>query len=723
MTTNFDIALQLAIKALDSAEQIRRSASRQRTNANKLTVGQSAFQHKQLEADEAYASDVVELAIRVIATCMFNGEKWGASGIITKANDRSLVPSTVSMESYIKKLRLERVSRNEDDWAASCKIQRSNSFDAACDELMGLHTPELSPCDPSSLTPDSNFGTSATDANELDDDSLSVSRLLEEGNNRNINYTPSTPFNRKRLITTSSASAKRSDNASDIAEALSPSASYMSNFAAPTSTTQRLFLPHTIRKILNDDYAQAKATLGRSGSTLIFENLEFAENGRDEEVNSLANASAKITLQPKRKSFSPQVKSPTFSTTSPIGDGWTTKEEIQKTLVMDDLSDILLWICGQLDNLSSRKPNFYGGVFHMQPLVSQLGMLKRRLLACLDYIVTGGFMPSNHPEQMPGRNAPMVEGEDCKRCVSSDLFSCRDTGPFQGTSIRIRMMQCLPFRDVTGRVFWEDYCCDAGIFSLFVTWRQFADAFERVFGEQPQPVMERLREALDGQVPKNSFQAVSHEPPAWDEPKGSHSSPSVSSPSLNKLNFFRLSPSRKKLKSHVPRWIRRKIIPCSTTSQHVINDSCEACADFQEDRVNLNSQETETNSSTFVYIESFAKFCTDHGGLFEGFVAVTDPGTHIECLGSVEDFSKEELLSLGLLEGNDEPLLQSGEVGEASFAFKPCTIRDLLGLKILQLSCGGQHAAVLVEGGDVFTVRVVPVLSGSARAKRSIFLH
>ena len=85
-------------------------------------------------------------------------------------------------------------------------------------------------------------------------------------------------------------------------------------------------------------------------------------------------------------------------------------------------------------------------------------------------------------------------------------------------------------------------------------------------------------------------------------------------------------------------------------------------------------------AKSIVHADVFAKFCLDHGGLYEGFITITDPATQVMCLGRFDD------------DQHVNPLIPL-----------PKSIGGLLGVKIFQVSCGGEHAAVLTEGGVVAT--------------------
>lgn len=683
MSSNLDVILQFGIKALDAAERIRRASSDGRRSISNKAAGHFAFQSKQFEADEFYSSEVIELAVRVVATCVFNGFRRGASE--AKESSQDLIPSTASMEAYVKRLRLARIIGKEDCWDVSEKNRRSNSFDDACDELMGLSTPNLSPEPNTSHPPVTPLDTVMTEASESVDQPEPLYLYADRNENINANDTPSTPYNRKRQG--NSANPWRDigrSNSNENAEALSPSLSNLTN-PKSISSSMRFLVPKRIQKSLYDDYSLC---------TDYSSQAHHGNDEKDEDMKSSAGESEGMTFLPQRKVLPCKLLQPPFSIPLTPKQKWSRNEDLESVLVMDEISDIMIRICFQLDNLASRRPNYYG-IFNMQPLTAELGMLKRRLTACLDFTVTGKREPVACLRDRLGtsRNAPMEE-EDFEKCADTMQPNGVTTYRYPLSLARSALLHDLPFRDVTGRIFWEDYCCDGNAVSSLVPWSRFAEAFERVYGLQHQSVMERFKDVLDGEAPKKATQ-----PSVWNGTEESESA------TTGKNSIFRSSP-RKKRRSHVTRWFRKSVMICPPLLTTDKNSSCEKCLDFPEDQQgNVSGSNKDANSSMVVSIEKFAKFCTDFGGLFEGFIAVTDPGTHIECLGTVEDLSKEELHNLGLFE-ETEDLVPEIEAEERSFIFKPFIIKELLGLQILQLSCGGQHAAILTEGGEVYTVKI-----------------
>jgi alpha-tubulin suppressor-like RCC1 family protein len=72
-------------------------------------------------------------------------------------------------------------------------------------------------------------------------------------------------------------------------------------------------------------------------------------------------------------------------------------------------------------------------------------------------------------------------------------------------------------------------------------------------------------------------------------------------------------------------------------------------------------------------------FTYKHCGLYEAFQAAVDPGTIVYCAGTVSDNGGEGARQL------------------------PSIMEPLLGLKVVQVCCGGQHAAVLTAEGHIMT--------------------
>lgn len=664
---NFHVILQLGIKALDAADRIRRASSDGRRSMNGKTAGVH-YQGKQFEAEELYSSAVVELCIRVVTTCVFTGYKMGATEQ-GKDSDQDLIPTTASMESYMKRLRLARRKGNADDWHVSKMHRTSSSFDDASDELMGLATPDLSP----ERRLINSSDTVMTEAIEFVEDSVPLYMYPDRSKNGNANDTPSTPYNRKRQG--NSANIWREHgiiNAMDNSSALSPSLSNLTNPKSSSSSVCLLVHKRVQKSLSSDDYSLCTDNF----SQLPHDNVDKDEDMKSAvaDFEGMAFLRRKTALHPFSFSLAPRQR-------------WDAGRDLESTLIADEISDIMMRICFQLDILASRTPNYYG-IFNMQPLTSELNMLKRRLVACLDFVMTGKGESAN-PRKEPfriSRNAPMA-GEDLDRSGDTTQAGISSRHPLKlATSTLLRD---LPFRDIIGRIFWEDHCCDGEAVSSHVPWVRFAEAFESVYGVQHQSVMDRFREALDGETPKKPVEAFTC--------RGTEERDKVGI----SRNILRTSP-RKKRRSHVSRWFRKSIMICPPLSTAEQSCACEKCSDFPEDPDHASGLPNEASNCT-ISIESFAKFCMDYGGLFEGFITVTDPGTQIECLGTVEDLSKEELHNLGLFE-ETEDMVPDIEAEERSVTFKPYIIKELLGLQILQLSCGGQHAAILAEGGEVYTV-------------------
>jgi len=79
-----------------------------------------------------------------------------------------------------------------------------------------------------------------------------------------------------------------------------------------------------------------------------------------------------------------------------------------------------------------------------------------------------------------------------------------------------------------------------------------------------------------------------------------------------------------------------------------------------------------------VSVATFERVTLQHGGLYQAYQATCDPVTVVYEMGTVEDNS-------------------------ATAVLRPTLVQGLLGLSIRQICCGGQHAAVLVASGEVYT--------------------
>jgi hypothetical protein len=721
------VPVQLAIKALDSAEHLRRQAStaastKQSFNGGSSDRGISAAEiKKQMEDDAEYGTEVASLAIRVIATCMFHGSQWrdDAQENPTKTSS-SYLPSAASLESYMKKLRLDRICNGDtltDEKIAGAVVYGSKSRSSPISNHFGslkpavsgdesILGPERSPPNVAHVSYSSDEWDNAIRHADLDD--ISIPDCFE------ATSSTSCPTLRKRQITTTATPGYN-----ECAEAQSPSSPFM--LAAANSPSSEESAPYAESIIMPRTIYEAPEL---SESPSFFEH-ELLSKGHTDKVY----LPCRIKLQPKPNVISKRsVSYPAARAFHPQPEVKARRQRAQ--LVAEDLADVLLRICWQLEALLRRRPNYYGGVFRMAPLESNLNLLKKRAFTCLEYLSTGrvAVRPSKGGASAAGgRNAPTLDDDHDSDTTLGHGFYSHSFGKTSGFS-----EPSFPFspaiRDVVGRVFWQDVCCGGEFHNIgFVTWKQFADAFERAFGPQPHSVMDRFKVALVDMdelsaVPCDNIDAAAISGSASscldeDTPPPSPSGFSLTGfrkMYLNGTGSASSSPSRKKRKSHVPKWIR-KSMPC-----HIIDceQECECCS--HENGVNEGGSVALFNDSVgtgkpkmaslLVSMETFSKFCTNHGGLFEGFVAVTDPGTHIECLGSVEDLSKEELFNLGILEENDNDDSSSNEVAESSMLLKPTIVKDLLGLQILQLSCGGQHAAVLLEGGEVFTVSIKALL-------------
>jgi len=752
------VPLQLAMKTLDSAEALRRLVEKRKKNCDNCRGhGNPSPQQKQSEADESYASDVISLSIRVITVCIFHGQQWWNDN-----NEGGLIPSTSAFQSYIRGLRLKKITKNQ---VVEGSYRKSSKFStAATDDGMMYFRKDLST--PSTvMTPDANNKSCASNSistfgdGEYGAESIlnnTLPQLCPQGNYV-FSDLPSTPkFNGK-----GQSWKAESIEIADEAQALSPSPSNLC--ALPSLNHSHQDAPQVGHFVLsessptrhsldigeeenNDDRASESSSSFADG----IHKLNAVEMTIDPRTN--AHGKKQFSGKPKPKKLEQRSQSTPMSLFKSSANmhgrcGGNSKEEKQKALLVEELSDILLRLCVQLDNLVERKPNYYSGVFHMPHFSSELSMLKGRANTCLDRLIGKALLGEDHLRPS-GRNAPMmaeIEGNDT-------LLSCKSFPP---PSHNNKSCYKSPIEEITGRIFWERHCCNGTMSSIpssFVTWWQFANAFERVYGSQPKPVMERFRRVLESRSEARcltqrsvSSDSLLYESPSCSSTRSPHMSPSQHSQhsTLQKLKKLCISPSRKrkanihmslsslKAKNRSARE-QNMNLPNSATELVAKNSAGEGSsrhplqrwifrngghgADLMEASEEFCCKNHDTSGSymdhpgddaddsrTLVYIETFARFCLDHRGLYEGFVAVTDPGTHIECLGSVEDLSKDELRNLGHLEEEEEQLPSQGQSSGSKFSSSPLVLPDLLGLKILQLSCGGQHAAVLVEGGAVYT--------------------
>eukprot|EP00903_Cladosiphon_okamuranus_P005550 g5526.t1 len=103
-----------------------------------------------------------------------------------------------------------------------------------------------------------------------------------------------------------------------------------------------------------------------------------------------------------------------------------------------------------------------------------------------------------------------------------------------------------------------------------------------------------------------------------------------------------------------------------------------------------SSTSTSTSTSTWcVTAALFEEATWTHGGLYEAFQALADPRRVVFALGVVDDGPH--------MEGD------GGGGGEGWPYASPVVVQGLLGLSVQQVCCGGQHAAVLTDCGEIFT--------------------
>ncbi|CAN0491366.1 unnamed protein product, partial [Ectocarpus sp. 12 AP-2014] len=99
------------------------------------------------------------------------------------------------------------------------------------------------------------------------------------------------------------------------------------------------------------------------------------------------------------------------------------------------------------------------------------------------------------------------------------------------------------------------------------------------------------------------------------------------------------------------------------------------------------SGEEETSAAWRVTASLYEEVTWAHGGLYEAFQALADPRRVVFAMGVVDDGPHHEV----------------GEGGEGWSDVSPVVVQGLLGLSVQQVCCGGQHAAVLTDCGEIFT--------------------
>jgi hypothetical protein len=78
-------------------------------------------------------------------------------------------------------------------------------------------------------------------------------------------------------------------------------------------------------------------------------------------------------------------------------------------------------------------------------------------------------------------------------------------------------------------------------------------------------------------------------------------------------------------------------------------------------------------------------------GLYNAFQEACDPGTVVLCTGMEEE------------EGAAEARQNTRSLNAGLSSSVPVVVKSLLGLHVTQISCGGQHVAVLTKSGRVYT--------------------
>lgn len=280
-----------------------------------------------------------------------------------------------------------------------------------------------------------------------------------------------------------------------------------------------------------------------------------------------------------------------------------------KKQIWDQTADVLMRICLQVENLLSKKPNYYG-VFNSEVIVHEiLTILCPRCKLCIqEYVACNGGPYSNCP------NSPMDEIVVLKDRIRKLSLNCT--------------IRC---SEITGRIFWERFLNN----EQEVSWSKFSNAFQNAYGKQPARAMNQLSKALCIENVREKRRNLSEQSPTRKLARVVQSSPPTPGGNPDRIKFHA----------------------------------------FSRDYKSKSNQ-----SKQVVRCELFEKFCVDNGGLYEGFITVSDPATQVVCIGRIEEDSMYDRTFL-----------------------LPRSITDLVGVKVLQVCCGGEHAAVLGEGGLVYT--------------------
>jgi hypothetical protein len=116
---------------------------------------------------------------------------------------------------------------------------------------------------------------------------------------------------------------------------------------------------------------------------------------------------------------------------------------------------------------------------------------------------------------------------------------------------------------------------------------------------------------------------------------------------------------------------------------------------------------SEDDQHQRVQLSAFAKLVEGKRGLYDAYQSVTDPGTVVLCAGAVDDSLPDEIPGqwIDTRSGRVDPSSPLA-VNGATFSPRhaPRIVRSLLGMKIAQIACGGQHAAVLTSRGKEYQI-------------------
>mmetsp|Transcript_13981 Transcript_13981/g.21458 ORF Transcript_13981/g.21458 Transcript_13981/m.21458 type:complete len:1008 (-) Transcript_13981:345-3368(-) len=363
----------------------------------------------------------------------------------------------------------------------------------------------------------------------------------------------------------------------------------------------------------------------------------------------------------------------------------------------DQLSDVLMRVCVQVETLLLKKPNYYG-VFDGRLVSREIKVLIQRALVCLNLILhRKGLCVSKAPTSAGQRNAPFFD---------EDIYSSNtNTGAHQ-MQPRTSIVEVKRVHEITGRIFWEEHCDNR----TSVPWAQFSAAFQRVYGKQPARAMDQFMRSLINTNRTSKFDASGSsarcKSPIRKYAKlNNNNCPPTPGGTPNKagnnLHFFAESASNS---SHSGSG--NKNAPLSphlgsspmyhffseTSSVNGKNAPLSPKQQRTSPSAKVESNDKFSPAKAVVRVESFASFCMDHGGLFEGFIHITDPATQVLCLGSIEEDPQ-------LRNANGETVVDESEITPLPAR----SIGDLHGIKVLQVCCGGEHAVVLGEGGYVYT--------------------